>query len=95
MAKLQVIARDPGDKFHPDPERSYTMPARYYTSPEIYEQEKEAIFYRSWNFAGHAGLRWSHLVGQVGSGAAYIETLMVTENGLEVMSNHPRTLVVV
>ena len=30
-----------------------------------------------------------------GSGAAYIETLMVTENGLEVMSKHPRTLVVV
>ena len=55
MAKLQVIARDTGDKFHPDPERSYTMPARYYISPEIYEQEKEAIFYRSWNFAGHAG----------------------------------------
>ena len=30
-----------------------------------------------------------------GSGAAYVETLMVTENGLEVMSKHPRTLVVV
>ncbi len=30
-----------------------------------------------------------------GSGAAFIETLMVTENGLEVMSKHPRTLVVV
>ncbi len=30
-----------------------------------------------------------------GSGAAYIEAPMVTENGLEVMSKHPRTLVVV
>ena len=30
-----------------------------------------------------------------GSGVAYIETFMVTENGLEVMSKLPRTLVVV
>jgi Xaa-Pro dipeptidase len=30
-----------------------------------------------------------------GSGAAYIETLIATEDGLEVMSRHPRTLVVV
>ena len=30
-----------------------------------------------------------------GSGAAYLETLMVTENDLEVMSKLPRTLVVV
>ena len=30
-----------------------------------------------------------------GSGVAYIETFQVTETGLEVMSNLPRTLVVV
>jgi hypothetical protein len=30
-----------------------------------------------------------------GSGAVHIETFMVTENGLEVMSKLPRTLVVV
>jgi Xaa-Pro dipeptidase len=30
-----------------------------------------------------------------GSGAAYIETLLVTEDGLEVLSKHPRKLVVV
>ena len=30
-----------------------------------------------------------------GSGAAYIETFLATEDGLEVMSKHPRTLVVV
>ena len=30
-----------------------------------------------------------------GSGCAYIETLMVTENGIEVMSKLPRTLTTV
>ena len=36
---------------------------------------------------------WENWPG--GSGVAYIETLMVTENGLEVMSNLPRILVTV
>ncbi len=30
------------------------MPARLYWAPEIFEREKEAIFYRAWNFVGHA-----------------------------------------
>ena len=51
MAKLQVVARHTEDKFNADPERSYTMASPNYTSPEIYEREKEAIFYRSWNLA--------------------------------------------
>ncbi len=42
------------DRFAADPGRSYTLPARYYYDPEIYEREKEAIFYRSWQFVGHA-----------------------------------------
>jgi Xaa-Pro aminopeptidase len=36
---------------------------------------------------------WENWPG--GSGAAYIETLLATEDGLEVLSKHPRTLVVV
>ena len=32
---------------------AYTIPARYYRDPEIYEMEKEAIFYKNWIFAGH------------------------------------------
>ena len=55
MANLSVVAREREDKFHSDPERSFTMASRYYTSPEDYEREKEAIFYRSWNFIGHVG----------------------------------------
>src|SRR5262245_59309450 len=41
-------------KLHADPARSYTLPARYYTSPEIYKQEAEAIFFHTWQYAGHA-----------------------------------------
>ena len=36
-----------------DPGRSYTMPARYYTDPDVYEREKEAIFARTWHYIGH------------------------------------------
>ena len=36
-----------------DPGRSYTIPARYYTDPDVYEREKEAIFARTWHYIGH------------------------------------------
>lgn len=36
-----------------DAGRSWTMPARYYTDPDIYRQEKEAIFSRTWHYIGH------------------------------------------
>ena len=43
------IARlDRGDRFHPDPERSYTLPSRYYYDEDIYQREHEAIFYKNW-----------------------------------------------
>ena len=32
---------------HPEADRSPTLAARYYVDPEIFEAEKEAIFYRS------------------------------------------------
>jgi phenylpropionate dioxygenase-like ring-hydroxylating dioxygenase large terminal subunit len=39
--------------FCSDPAQSFTLPARYYTDAKIYAQEKEAIFYQSWWYAGH------------------------------------------
>ena len=36
-----------------DPLVSWTMPARWYTDPAIYEREKTAIFYKTWHYVGH------------------------------------------
>lgn len=33
-----------------DPAHSYTLPARLYIDPVVFEKEKEAIFYKSWSF---------------------------------------------
>lgn len=43
----------PKFRFGPDPERSATLPAHYFYDPEIYEREKEAVFYKTWQFAGY------------------------------------------
>ncbi len=41
--------------FVADPRRSATLPgARLYSDPTILEQEREYIFYRSWQYAAHA-----------------------------------------
>ena len=39
--------------FSDDPENAYTMPARFYTDPDIYEKEKTAIFNNTWHYIGH------------------------------------------
>ena len=39
--------------FHSDPKRSFTMPARFYHEPEVYDLEQENIFYQSWLYVGH------------------------------------------
>ncbi|MEM6375113.1 MAG: aromatic ring-hydroxylating dioxygenase subunit alpha [Pseudomonadota bacterium] len=44
----------PGDApFRADARTSYTLPARFYHDPVLWEAEKSAIFYRSWYYAGH------------------------------------------
>ena len=32
---------------------SFTLPSQYYTSPAVFEREKEAIFYRTWQYVAH------------------------------------------
>ena len=52
---IPVVARRSEDQpFSEDPKKSFTMPARFYNDPEIFELEKEAIFYNSWLYVGHA-----------------------------------------
>ena len=36
-----------------DPTRSWTMPSRYYTDPDVYEEEKQVIFAWTWHYVGH------------------------------------------
>ena len=48
------IARvGPVDRFDPDPERSYTLPAHYYHDPGIHARERDAIFARHWLYVCH------------------------------------------
>jgi len=35
-----------------DPAKSYTLPGWAYVDPDIFEREKQAIFYRGWHYAG-------------------------------------------
>jgi len=51
---LPLLSLQPGDApFRSDPGDSYTLPARFYHDPEIWAHEAQAIFARSWNYAGH------------------------------------------
>jgi len=38
-----------------DPQASFTLPSSWYTDPAVYEAEKEAIFYRTWQYVAHKG----------------------------------------
>ncbi len=58
--------------FRADPKRSFTLPARYYTDAGIFEQEKAAIFYRTWHYAGH--------VSQVAEPGQYLTTKIHRQN---------------
>ena len=39
--------------FNLNPEISYTLPASWYYDREIFEREKEAIFFKTWHYVGH------------------------------------------
>ena len=41
--------------FDADPRKSRTLPSYYYRTPEIYEREREAIFFKTWQYAGFTG----------------------------------------
>ena len=66
-----------------DAGRSSTIPACYYTDREIYEQEKQAIFSRTWHYIGHE----SH----VRSPGDYL-TLQIADENVFVMRGEDRQL---
>jgi len=53
MSAVALKKRSGDSPFKDDPGQSFTIPARYYLDGDIHEQEKEAIFYRNWWYAGH------------------------------------------
>ncbi len=69
----QALNLQPGDApFRADPAKSYTLPARFYHDPEIFALEKDAIFYKSWWYAGH--------VSQVAEAGAFLTTRIHEQN---------------
>ena len=50
----EALSRDIRGRFDADPARSYSLASWLYADAGIFEAEKEAIFYRSWQLAGHA-----------------------------------------
>ena len=43
MTADDIVARTPG----------FTLPRRYYTSPEIFESDIQKVFFTQWLYAGH------------------------------------------
>ena len=50
---LDLLRDDFDHALHTDPARAHTLPARFYLDPQVFEREKEAIFYRHWHYVGH------------------------------------------
>lgn len=73
MENTSLLKMKSDDKpFSRNPYESYTMPARFYTSKEVYELEKDAIFYKTWHYAGH--------VSQVSEKGSYFTTSIHEQN---------------
>jgi phenylpropionate dioxygenase-like ring-hydroxylating dioxygenase large terminal subunit len=51
-----------GYRFEPDLSRASTLPSRWYTDPAMLEEERGAVFARTWQAAGHA--EWVAQPGQ-------------------------------
>lgn len=62
-------------RFDPTAEKSFTLPAEWYFSPEIYRAEHEAIFYRTWIYQCHRSdlpNTGDYFVGQVADQSIFI-----------------------
>ena len=50
---LDLLRDDFEHALDADPARAHTLPASFYLDPEVFEREKEGIFYRHWHYVGH------------------------------------------
>ena len=71
---VQTLRLQPGDQpfSHDADGMAYTMPARLYHDPDVWQAEKDAIFYCSWVYAGH--------VSQVAEPGQYLTTRIHDQN---------------
>ncbi len=71
---MNVVSRHVCDlgRFDADPEKSFTIPKDYYTDPAIFAREKEAIFFKAWNYVCHAS--------QVAEVGAYVTVQIIDQN---------------
>ena len=53
MSGRQSVGILDASGFSDDPTQSFSLPARFYTDPEVLALEREQIFFRSWLFVGH------------------------------------------
>jgi len=80
---LDLLRDDFDHPLHTDPARAHTLPARFYLEPEVFEREKEAIFYRHWHYAGH--------LSQLEKAGDYV-TLRIADESIFVMRGEDGTL---
>ena len=72
MDQNLLVLQEGESEFTSDPAKSFTLPARFYISPDIFDLEKDAIFYRTWHYAGH--------VSQVAEPRSYFTTKIHQQN---------------
>lgn len=83
MTSPILSLRDDDAPVRANPAESFTIPARFYNDPEIYELEKPAIFYRSWWFCAHRS--------QLSEPGSYVTSKIMDQN-IVVVCTHDRTL---
>ena len=66
MASYMDQLKSGDQPFTKDPAQSFTMPARVYVDPDVLAAEKQAIFFKTWHYAGH--------VSQVAEKKSYFTT---------------------
>lgn len=57
---------------NPDPALSFTIPASYYQSTDVYQRETDAIFHKCWWYAGH--------ISQLANTGDYLTTAIHEQN---------------